>query len=117
MGHFTYLRILSFPPPDQTSLLEFLHLLTSNCKVVFSHNNRDEEFIACITHWLLVIGLGKIQSDLDRLSIASEEKEPLMRGIYHCYNNNIYNNLSYLYRLICSVTKLLLSIKDLYITK
>ena len=33
------------------------------------------------------------------------------------YNNNNNDNLSYLYRLICSVTKLLLSIKDLYITK
>eukprot|EP00795_Rhopilema_esculentum_P008037 gene8037-13951_t len=60
---------------DQTSLLEFLHLLTSNFKTIFSPNNRDGEFIACLTHWLLVIGLGKIKTDVDvdGISLRSED--------------------------------------------
>ena len=66
---------LNFFITDQTSLLEFLHLLTSNFKTIFSSNNRDGEFIACLTHWLLVIGLGKIKTDVDAdgISLRSED--------------------------------------------
>ena len=42
---------------DQTNLLELLHVLTSHSRVVFSTQNRDPEFIICLTHWLLVVGL------------------------------------------------------------
>ena len=71
-----FINCFSFVFTDQTSLLEFLHLLTSNSKIIFSPNNRDEEFIACITHWLLVIGLGKSQPDVenDRVSTGSAER-------------------------------------------
>ena len=42
---------------EQTNVLELLHYLTSNSKVVFSENNNEEEFVTCLTHWLLVVGL------------------------------------------------------------
>ena len=32
-------------------------MLTSNSKVIFSSQNTDTEFIACLTHWLLVAGM------------------------------------------------------------
>ena len=38
-------------------MLELLHYLTANSKVVFSVNNNEEEFVTCLTHWLLVVGL------------------------------------------------------------
>eukprot|EP00794_Sanderia_malayensis_P012330 gene12330-13603_t len=60
---------------DETSLLEFLHLLTSNSKTVFSPNNRDYDFISCLTHWLLVIGLGKNQNDAELGSELAESEE------------------------------------------
>ena len=36
---------------------------------------------------------------------------------FNIYNNNNTNNISYLYRLICSVSKLLFSTKDLFIQR
>ena len=50
---------------DQTNLLELLHVLTSSSKIVFSQQNRDPEFITCLTHWLLVVGL---QSNARKMS-------------------------------------------------
>lgn len=41
---------------DQTSLLEFLHILTTNHKVIFAPGNNEPEFIAGMCHWLLVMG-------------------------------------------------------------
>ena len=41
---------------DQTSLLEFLHILTTNHKLVFASVNNEPEFIAGLCHWLLVMG-------------------------------------------------------------
>ena len=53
-------RLPSLPhpsKPEQTNLLEVLHFLTMRKDVMFSSSNRDPEFIACITYWLLVVGL------------------------------------------------------------
>lgn len=44
---------------DQTSLLEFLHILTTNHKLVFAAVNNEPEFIAGLCHWLLVMGTHK----------------------------------------------------------
>ncbi|XP_048589940.1 WD repeat and FYVE domain-containing protein 3-like [Nematostella vectensis] len=47
---------------DQTSLLEFLHILTTNNKLVFAPCNNEPEFIAGLCHWLLVMGTQKSRS-------------------------------------------------------
>ena len=44
---------------DQTSLLEFLHILTTNHKLVFASVNNEPNFIAGLCHWLLVMGTHK----------------------------------------------------------
>lgn len=44
---------------DQTSLLEFLHILTTNHKLVFAPVNNEPEFIMGLCHWLLVMGTHK----------------------------------------------------------
>ena len=53
---------------DQTSLLEFLHILTTNHKLVFAQVNSEPEFIAGLCHWLLVMGTHK------SLAISDEKK-------------------------------------------
>lgn len=58
---------------DQTSLLEFLHILTTNHKLVFASVNNEPEFIAGVCHWLLVMGTHKY---VDASEKTSEELEP-----------------------------------------
>jgi len=57
---------------DQTSLLEFLHILTTNHKLVFASVNNEPEFIAGLCHWLLVMGTHK---SVDVSEKTSEELE------------------------------------------
>lgn len=53
---------------DQTSLLEFLHILTTNHKLVFAPVNSEPEFVAGLCHWLLVMGTHK------SLAVSDERK-------------------------------------------
>ena len=54
---------------DQTSLLEFLHILTTNHKLVFAPVNNEPDFIAGLCHWLLVMGTHK------SLSVGDDNKK------------------------------------------
>ncbi|KAK2551506.1 WD repeat and FYVE domain-containing protein 3 [Acropora cervicornis] len=58
---------------DQTSLLEFLHILTTNHKLLFASVNNEPEFIAGLCHWLLVMGTHKFVEVSEK---TSEELEP-----------------------------------------
>ena len=60
---------------DQTSLLEFLHILTTNHKLVFAHVNSEPEFVAGLCHWLLVMGTHKSLAVSDERK-ARENKNP-----------------------------------------
>ena len=60
---------LRFISSDQTSLLEFLHILTTNHKLVFAPVNNEPDFIAGLCHWLLVMGTHK------SLSVGDDNKK------------------------------------------
>ena len=62
----------SFHISEQTNLLEHLHLITRNSKIIFSPENHDSEFIASLTHWLIVVGLKSNVKKLNRISFSEE---------------------------------------------
>ena len=71
LGFFLNTNIfLHFVFSDQTSLLEFLHILTTNHKLVFAPVNNEPDFIAGLCHWLLVMGTHK------SLSAGDNNKKP-----------------------------------------
>ena len=71
LGFFLNTNIfLHFVFSDQTSLLEFLHILTTNHKLVFAPVNNEPDFIAGLCHWLLVMGTHK------SLSAGENNKKP-----------------------------------------
>ena len=65
---------LLFVSSDQTSLLEFLHILTTNHKLVFAPVNNEPDFIAGLCHWLLVMGTHKSLAVVDN-SKAKENRK------------------------------------------
>ena len=61
-------------PPDQTSLLEFLHILTTNHKLVFAQGNNESDFVAGVCHWLLVMGTHKTPDSTEpKVTVNSEQ--------------------------------------------
>eukprot|EP00111_Clytia_hemisphaerica_P006851 TCONS_00019802-protein len=61
---------------EQTNVLELLHYLTTNSKIVFSNANNEEEFITCLTHWLIVVGLQeKARKNSRKISLSDFQTE------------------------------------------
>ena len=59
---------------DQTSLLEFLHILTTNHKLVFAPVNSEADFVAGLCHWLLVMGTHRSMSLSDEWTEKSDSE-------------------------------------------
>lgn len=54
--------------------MEFLHILTTNHKLVFAPVNNEPDFIAGLCHWLLVMGTHKSLSVGDNNSVKENKK-------------------------------------------
>ena len=82
--------VLFFMSSDQTSLLEFLHILTTNHKLVFAPVNNEPDFIAGLCHWLLVMGthksLAASENNSPNLGKKSEGKDV---RLYHYTNTAV----------------------------
>ncbi|XP_078381850.1 WD repeat and FYVE domain-containing protein 3-like isoform X3 [Oculina patagonica] len=65
---------------DQTSLLEFLHILTTNHKLVFAPVNNEPDFIAGLCHWLLVMGTHKSLAIGDKSRVKENKKSEAIVG-------------------------------------